>query len=241
MEPIPETREAIDELEPLAADDDHLDQLVEKSRRVQELVPDCLGLSLASTAHGITFTLVASAAEIAVLDAVQYLAGGPCLEPVNEPQVVEFNRPTGAGDETGLFDETRWQLFSEATAAKGVQSTLTLPIMRDTEVIGTLNLYGGSRRAFADLHDEIADIFDAWAEGAVTNADLSFTTRLRAQEAPARIRAAAKIETAAGILSAMRGVDDRTARETLRDAAARAGVNVLQIAEVIIELHRDPE
>jgi GAF domain-containing protein len=239
MEPIPETREAIDELEPLAADDDLLDQLVEKGRRVQELVPDCLGLSLASTAHGITFTLVASAAEIAVLDAVQYLAGGPCLEPVHQPQVVEFDR-TGTGDESGLFDENRWQLFSEATAAKGVQSTLTLPIMRDAEVIGTVNLYGGSRRAFADLHHEIADIFDAWAEGAVTNADLSFTTRLRAQEAPGRIRAAAKIETAAGILSAMRGVDEQTARDTLRDAAARAGVDVLQIAEVIIELHRDP-
>jgi GAF domain-containing protein len=237
MEPIPETNEAVNELEPSGDDeDDLLEELLEKGHRVRELVPDCVGLSLASMSHRVTFTLVASDAEIAVLDAVQYLAGGPCVEAAGRPRVLEFDHED---DVRGRFpSESRWQTFAEATAAHGVQSTLTLPIMNGEAVVGTVNLYARSRRAFSGLHEEIAEIFGAWAPGAVTNADLGFTTRQRAEEAPAQLRSAARISTAAGILSATRDVDEDAARAMLRDAARRAGVDEEQLAEVIIELHQ---
>ena len=60
MEPIPETVRAIEELGPFAADGDLLDELHLMGRRVSALVPDCVGVSLGSVEHGVTFTLTAS-------------------------------------------------------------------------------------------------------------------------------------------------------------------------------------
>src|SRR5690349_13315620 len=79
LQPLPESWTAADELEP----DDELDLLLEtlivQGRRVQELVPDCIGLSLAVLSQGVTLTLVASGRDIALLDAIQYLHSGPCV------------------------------------------------------------------------------------------------------------------------------------------------------------------
>jgi len=77
VEPISETREAIEEFGPFAVDEDLLEELGKKGERVRAVVPDCVGFSLAMEAYGVTFTLVASDEEVAVLDALQYIDGGP--------------------------------------------------------------------------------------------------------------------------------------------------------------------
>ncbi len=76
MEPIPETTAALAEL--AATGDPTIRKRARRSapRLVRSFVPDCVGISLASVQHGVTFTLVATSEEIAVLDAVQYLYGG---------------------------------------------------------------------------------------------------------------------------------------------------------------------
>jgi GAF domain-containing protein len=225
MEPISETLAALDELDPVAEGELRA-RLVNAGRRVRALVPDCIGLSIATIEHGVTFTLVASAVDIAVLDAVQYLAGGPCVEALDSSDPLEADAEE--------FDERDWQLFAQATAARGVQSTLTLPIVADDRVIGSVNLYGASRRAFGGLHEQLADIFGAWAAGAVTNADLSFDTRRLATEAPGHLRRSAKISTAVGVICARLAVDEEEARRLLRDAAACAGASELRVAEVLL-------
>jgi GAF domain-containing protein len=235
MEPIPETQEAIDELEPVADVDDLVDGLRERARRVRELVPDCIGMSLASRTHHVTLTLVASSTEIAVLDGIQYLADGPCVRAMEESRVIEVDE--GGFD---VLDEEAWQLFAEATAATGVRSTLTLPILSEDVAVGTVNLYAGSRRAFEGLVEEIAEIFGAWAPGAVRNADLAFETRRQAQEAPGSLRESARIATAVGIISASQDIDEAAARTALREAAERAGVEEVRLAETIIELRHEP-
>ena len=238
MQPLRATREAIDELEPMSDGDDLLEQLLARGRRVRELAPDCVGLSLSSSANQLTFTLVASDLDIAVLDAIQYVDDGPCVEAVRSDRVVEFHRAGQPGDPTA---EHGWRLFAEATAAFGVRSTLTLPILSRGQVTGSVNLYAASLRAFDGLHDELAEIFDAWAPGAVTNADLSFSTRRRALEAPAKLRAAAKIAAATGIIAAVRNLDEQAARTALRDAAACAGVDELALAEALLRIRQGPD
>ena len=195
--------------------------------RATELVPDLVGVSIAQLDEGLTFTLVATADVVAVLDAVQYLAGGPCVDGAKARQVREFN----AAD---ILDEERWRLFAQATAARTVRSTLTLPVVAAGGVVGTVNLYAASSRAFFGMHDELAEIFAASAAGAVANADLSFTTRSEAQAAPARVRERVAIEVAAGILAADLDVDVDTAEVRLRDAAVQAGVTVAQLAREIV-------
>lgn len=229
MEPIPETTEVDDEFGPFA-DDDLLKQLCERSEEVTALVPDCVGITLASRVHDVTLTLVATSSEIAVLDAVQYLSGGPCVDALEAERVMVFP----AGDD--VLDEEHWHDFARATAAASVASTLTLPVITDGSVTSTINLYAAAAHSFDGFHEDIARIFDAWAPGAVTNADLTFSTRRIAEEAPRRLREDLTVVAAAGILAARHLGDLERARELLRSAALRAGVREVDLAASIIEI-----
>lgn len=229
MRPIPATIEALEELGPYADETSLSAHLEDVARQVQALVPDVVGLSVASFADGVTFTMVATDEEIAVLDAVQYLNSGPCVE-VRDPE---------AGLETtqaDLFDEDAWRLFARASAALAVRSTLTLPIVHGNRVVGTVNLYGASDHAFSDRHAELARILGAWAPGAVANADLSFVTRRLAERAPDVLRAEATIQNAIGIISASLGVGPREAEQRLRRAAERAGISRRRLAEALVAM-----
>jgi transcriptional regulator with GAF, ATPase, and Fis domain len=224
-----ETREAIDELEPFV-DGDLFEELLERGRRVRALVPDCVGLSLAPRRHDVTFTLVASDHDIAVLNAMQYLDDRPCVTAVRADRVLEFQ-------EEELIDEHDWHL-AETTAAAGVRSTLRLPIIDGGEVSGSVNLYAASRHAFDRCHEEVATIFSAWAPGAIANADLSFDSRRRAAEAPARLRAGAKVATPVGIIAGALGVAEEIATRALTEAAICAGVTEVRLAEALIAIRQ---
>jgi len=229
VEPIPETAESVGALGSLRGEDDLLEQLIGMSESVREVVPECVGMSLGYLADGTTMTLAATSTEIALLDAVQYLDGGPCVEAVEAGQVLEVNEPDA-------LDESAWRLFSEATAGAGIKSTLTLPILVNGNVTGSVNLYAASPRAFSGHHQQLADIFGASAPHAVTNADLGFNTRAVAEEAPLIMREDDTIQTALGYLTASYGVDQISAYERLEDAASRAGVTVLRFAQTIVDL-----
>ncbi len=228
LEPTPETSEALRELGKYG-DTAVADSLTEMATHVQSVVPDLVGLSLGMVQEGLTFTLVASNETAARLDAVQYLDGGPCVAAGHSGKVV-----TQHGSD--LLDEEQWRLFGLATAAAGVSSTLSLPILRDGRVFAGVNLYAGSEGAFDDHHDELAGLTGGWASGAVANADLSFSTRLEAAATPERLRERSTVDRAIGVLVAAHGVDDAAARERVRQAAARAGITEAQAAEAIIEL-----
>ncbi len=232
VKPISATIEAINELDPHLDDGTLLDRLVELGDRVREVVADTVGLSLAPTDQGITFTLVATDEEIAVLDAVQYVESGPCVAAVELGHGV-------AATEADLFDERAWRLFARATSAAGVASTLTLPIVLAGRVAGTVNLYGATDHAFDDHHERLARIFGAWAPGAVANADLSFTTRRSAEQAPAIVRADAQVETAVGIIATTLDIGFREARERLRTAAERAGVSEHRLSTALLKIRSE--
>lgn len=229
MEPIPESVEAVDEFGPFA--DDLLERLRDSSDRVRALVPDCVGITLASRAQEVILTLVATSDEIAVLDAVQYLSGGPCVDALESDRVMTYP----AGDD--VLDERHWHDFARASAATGVFSTLTLPILTDGAVTGTVNLYAASEHAFDGAHEDIARIFGGWAPGAVTNADLTFSTRKAAEQTPGRLRDDLNINVALGILSEGHSGDLEETRGLLRDAALRAGLTEAELAAGIIETH----
>jgi GAF domain-containing protein len=230
MEPIPETAALIEEFGELY-DGDLLEGLKGRAEEVRELVPDLVGLSLAAFEDGMAFTLVASAADVAVLDAVQYATGGPCVDAPQAERVLEHE-----SDEPD--DERQWQTFARASAAAAVAATLTLPVLTGGKVVGTVNLYAASPGAFDGLHKDIAAVFDAWAPGAITNADLSFQTRKPSELAAGGARAAMRINLAVGMLMEAGSVDADTARTHLEDAAQRAGVKLEELARTLVEARR---
>lgn len=233
MEPIPETIEAVAELDALVYDDDLIDQLRASSLRLRELVPECVGMSVTMLDNGVTLTLAATDAETATLDAMQYLGGGPCIASVAEGDVV--------ASDAVLLDEREWHLFAAASSASGVASTLSLPLLNDDgTVVGGVNLYATGSDCFDAHHEALADILGAWAGGAVRNADLSFQTRIEAQRAPTLLRDAARVETGTGVLAAYLHLSETTARQRLHAAAASVGLTPATVAQALVSLLYGP-
>jgi GAF domain-containing protein len=228
---MPETREALAEF--VTLDDPDVDELLaDLGRRAQAIVPDLVGLSLGLAHEGLTFTLLASSNGVASIDAAQYADGGPCVE------VTEGRMDSAEIEVTDPMDEEQWRLFSLVSAASGVASSLSLPIYRDDTLVGGANLYAATADAFIGRHEQLADALGAHAAEAVTNADLSFSTRLDAAAAPQQMRDRIEIETATGLLAARSGKDLEVAQQLLREAAVRAGVPLALVARVLVLAHR---
>ena len=68
----------------------------------------------------------------------------------------------------------------------------------------------------------------------MSNADLSFDTRRVATEAPEHLRATTRISAAVGVICARLDVDEDEARRLLHQAAVRAGVDELPVAEALL-------
>ncbi len=230
LEPMPETRDAMAEF--MTRDGPEIDDvLAGLGQLARQLVPEVVGLSLGLVREGVTFTLVATNSGVGALDATQYLEGGPCVE------VTERRRDVVQFDTDDPLDEGRWLLFAQTSAAVGVASSLSLPILRDGQVVGGINLYASTAKAFTGHHDELARALGASASDVVTNADLSFATRLSAARAPRQLRDSQHIETASGMLAARADRDIGQARARLRDASARAGVDEALVAQLMILVH----
>lgn len=227
---LPETREALDEI--VSMGDPTLDEaLLTMGEVAGTIVPDLVGLSLSMLEDGLTFTVVAKNTITAVLDAAQYVDGGPCVEMVADP-----SEPLETHIDD-LLDEGRWALSALASAAVGVASSLSMALVDQTGVVGGINLYGSSADAFSGRHAALASALGAEAETIVTNADLGFTTRRRAQQAPQVLQGRAKIDSSVGILAAVYAVEPEEARRRLDSAARRAGLDLVTVADVVIQLH----
>jgi GAF domain-containing protein len=228
VEPLPATEEALDEV---VGDPDLRDLLVAMASDAERIVPACVGLSLSLLNDNLTFTLVASNQQVALIDATQYLDGGPCVEAASVDEMIDV-------DVDDLLDENRWSLYARASAAAGVLSSLSLPIRDDRgTVIGGINLYAAEPDAFVGHHEELAEALGAWAGGAVTDADLQFRTREAAAEAPGTLADLRDIDLALGILAARWGVDIEGARTRLERSARQAGVSLPEAARLVARLH----
>jgi GAF domain-containing protein len=228
LEPLPETREALASMGQLS-DRDLASELVHQGELAEEIVPNLIGLSLALVRDGLTFTIAATPDQLALLDAIQYAFGGPCVDAALQDTTVR------SGDsDAGLLDEQRWVQFARSSAAHGVMSTLSLPIHADGRVVAGVNLYASTPNAFARRETQLATLLGAWAPGAVHNADLSFSSQAAAREAPQVLHDNGVMDQATGVVVATHAVPQARAREIIADAARRAGQSELTVARELV-------
>ena len=230
MRPIPQTVAAAEQLRRSTGEVDLLPDLMLLAERVKLRVPDCVGLSVRWNEHGLTLMVMASEEELALLDGLQRLA--------EDPDHVLAGRSASADGPVvgpGPWVEDEWRRSALATAARGVRSSLSLPVLEEGEVIGSFTLYGASDRAFEDDHADLAAVLGGWAPGAVRNADLSFSARREAESAPQVLRDQEAIRRAVRAVTRMRGFDAETARRLLQRAARRSGVTLAQFAHTVID------
>jgi GAF domain-containing protein len=230
LEPMPETREALREFMSLQGPDVE-NLLTELGRHATRIVPELVGLSLGLAEDGLTFTLLAASPAVAALDAMQYLDGGPCVE------VTEGRMDSAEVDLTDPLDEQQWQLFAQVSAASGVASSLSLPIYHHGVLVGGVNLYASTPDAFAGRQAQLAQALGTPAAEAVSNADLSFSTRLAAAAAPSQLKDSIDIETATGMIAGVSGVALDEAERLLYEASARAAGPPALVARILVIVH----
>ena len=228
MEPMPETRAALEQLSRFGSTEIAA-ELARIGLDVRDLVPEVIGVSLGFVQDRLTFTLVSDTDVARQLDVIQYVDDGPCIDAAMRAEAVDTTLQE-------LFDEGRWAMFAQAQASAGVRSTLSLPVMDGTEVVAGVNLYASTPDAFDGLHEEVAAVCGAWAPGVTSNADLPFHTREEAIATPGRLRDQQVFDQAVGLLAAARGMTTFDAADRLRDAAVRAGVTLGQAAETLLQV-----
>jgi hypothetical protein len=230
MDPIPETVDVLHRLKETERDPLVLAGLGALTDRVQQLVPSCVGLSIGMAESGLTLTFVSRQSRLSTLDALGYVAGAHEDSPADLPADLE-----PVGDSLDPLDEEAWRQDSLAEAAVGISSSLTIPLMEGGAAIGSVSFYATDRDALATRKDDLAHLCGAWAEGAVANADLSFSSRLRAATGPAILDDQDRIDQAAGVAAEALGVPFEEARRRMRAASARAGISEANLARLLID------
>jgi hypothetical protein len=196
--------------------------------RLLEIVPDLVGMSI-TFAEGLTMTLVAPGSRAASLDALQFLDGGLHDSALSDGD--GRRRPARSGDP---LDEEQWRVFRAAETRSGVESSLSLPVDGHS-VISCVDLYGATPNAFDGRLDAVSAAVGSSPTEAVSNADLSFTTRLRAATSAAQLEEDYDVDLASDIVSGRHGVSPAEALERLRSSAARADVSLQVLARVVID------
>lgn len=230
MEPLQQTREVLSALRRTSGlDPEGAIRLL--ADRVVNVVPSCVGVSFTVAEFGLTFTVVASSELAAALDAAQYADSGPCVESAVTSQEVAV---------PDVLDERRWQTFAAATAAAGVRSSLSVPLVRDDGVLGAVNLYASDPRAFDGKEEALRAILGSGVAQAVTNADLTWRTMADATQAPRILEDHDVVERAVGYLVASQAISVAQARRKLGDAAARGSTDAATAARAILGAHDEP-
>lgn len=220
MELLPQSREALDEY--VAAIDDLEHELRTIEGWAVRTVPECIAMSVTFLDDDVTFTMV---------DA---LAPAPLCAAERE----EESAPVDSDLEDPALDEERWARMARGGASTGIASSVSLPVVHHGRVVLSIDLYASTKHAFQGRLDALADALGASQAGAVTNADLGFATRTRAEEAPGRLRDQRLIDVGVGLLAAREGVDVDTAQQLLEASARAAGITVVQAALVLHTLHQ---
>ncbi len=219
--PIPESDAALDEYISYG-DGDARASLMRLGSAAQSIVPELVGLSLTVFDEDLTFTLVAP----------------PGSDPGVPADLGAPSRDVRVESDPPVLDEGRWRALASASAAAGVASTLTLPVEVGASPRLGVSLYASRPESFAGRHGELAAALGGSVDDIVTNADLSFSTRVHARQAPHRLAEQLQEDIAVGLLAALQAVDVDEARAILRGIATRAGVTVVQAARVLRQMWR---
>ena len=218
MEPISESSEALRRLSDMTGED-LVARLKAAAQHVLGAVPDCVAISFTHFKDDLTFTLVAPS------DEFRLLVAGPAFG-------------DGALESDGTRPEDPWQMFGVSKALDGVRSSLSLPLERNGNTYGSLDLYAGSEYAFVGREEALAIMFNAAVQEAVTNADLYMSTLASARKTPQSLDELELVDTAVGTLMARQEMSFKQAYRSLMDAADRAGVSPADLAALVLRQRR---
>jgi GAF domain-containing protein len=171
-------------------------------------------------------TVASSDSRASQVDEIQYGHDqGPCLHALRTGQVVVVD---------DLADDDRWGGYQMPALGHGIRSSLSLPLCADSAVIGALNIYATTPRAFGTAEQLVARRFADEASRA-----LALAVRLAERsEMSAHLQAAlasrAVIDQAIGIVMGQNRCTADEAFEVLRSISQNRNVKLRDIAAAMI-------
>jgi len=161
------------------------------------------------------------------IDQAQYDAGsGPCLDAFRDGRIYRIE---------STATEERWPEFSRVASARGVTSTLSLPLMVEDQGVGVLNMYSTSPKSFDESDEQLGMAFAGQAAVAVANAQAYWEAKDVAEQLGEAMKSRAVIEQAKGILMAAQGSTPDDAFAMLVKASQRSNRKLRDLAQEIVD------
>lgn len=205
--------------------------LEETLSRVSELTVDAVApaafVGITMIVEGSRRTAIYTDEMAPEVDQAQYDSGnGPCLDAFAKLEVTRIESTLEPG---------RWPEFRRAAAARGIRSTVSLPLMVDKTAVGALNIYARKERAFSDEDVETAILFASQASIVLANAHAYWDARELSEGLSEAMKNRAVIEQAKGMLMAAEGCDEGAAFDMLVRASQRENLKLRDIARRIVD------
>lgn len=161
------------------------------------------------------------------IDSSQYETGiGPCLDSFRNSEVNII---------VDTEKDDRWPPFSEACAARGIRSTLSMPLVTDNEGIGALNFYGLEPDSFSQVHVAQAQLFASLAAITLVNAQAYWDARQLSEHLNEAMKSRSVIEQAKGILMAGGAKSADEAFQMLVRVSQRENRKLREVAIELVE------
>lgn len=206
------------------------DTLLRVAEISAEAVPaaEMAGVSILDD-EGKPTTAVFTDVESPEIDAGQYKSGkGPCLE------AWRLQRPVRIDDMSTAASE--YPDFARLAQERGVQSTLSLPLIAGATGIGALNLYARTVKGFSVDDEALAGDLAGAAAIVLANATAYWDARRLGEQLTEAMQSRAMIEQAKGMLMAQSpGITADDAFDLLRRASQRENVKLREVAMRIVE------
>jgi GAF domain-containing protein len=172
-------------------------------------------------------TVVASAAFVEAVDAIQYgLGEGPCLLAVSTRET----QTSGS-----LSGEARWPRFGPRVGRLGVHSVLSLPLLLSDRVIGALNVYAHPKHAFSTEAVRIGELFARPAAVSVHNSQVLDRSQRLAAQFELALTSRSTIDQALGVLMTRTGASPEEAFERLRGMSQTQHLKLHQVAQTLLD------
>ncbi|HRW39195.1 MAG: GAF and ANTAR domain-containing protein [Acidimicrobiales bacterium] len=182
------------------------------------------GISM--TVDGRIGTYIFTHPEVEEVDRPQYDTGdGPCVQAFRTGRTVVVE---------STVQPTRFPAFAATAVAHGLLSVVSLPMIAGGDVVGALNLYATTERAFSPPLVVVGERFASQAAYLLANVRAYWDSRLLSENLAQAMASRAAIEQAKGIIVSATGVTPEEAFERLVEQSQHENVKVRDLAGQIV-------
>jgi GAF domain-containing protein len=214
-----------------------LSQAVDADRDMSVILDDVVGLTKRRIpgVDVVSITLVrnetahtaATTGPLAVqLDELQYEQGyGPCLDAgrFNENQHIE-----------DAATETRWPKYVPKARQQGLGSSLSVPLPVESYLVGALNVYSVTARAFSPTSVTLCGAFAAHVTAALSQAESAHSHRHRAAHLERALESQAVINQAKGMIMVQQKCTADVAFSMLRKLSMDQNIKLYDLAASLV-------